>query len=250
MLKSFRRITALAALSALMTLAPPTASAQGMTSDASGVEESGAILESAPQSAVAPAYYLERGMNEFGVWGGASFDSPTLIGTAEDARFGIIGLRYARVLVAGNGMALKYTIDAVPVAVLSYERGRFVPEPNTNVFRFVRERETVYGAGLSPFGAQLNFRRSRRVQPFAGGSVGFIYFKDTVPDERSVIEPERAGKQFNFTAELGGGVQVFTSERRALTFGYKYHHLSNGYRGQINPGFDSNLFYAGFSFFK
>ena len=232
------------------TVAATGTAVEGVLSGAEGrAKKTGA---SSPDPLQAGTPYLDRGMNEFGVWGGGSFSSPTLIGTAENARFAVVGLRYARVLAAGaNGLALKYTADVVPLAALSYERSLFVQTSlNPDVFRLERDRETAYGAGLSPFGLQLNFRRSKRVQPFAAGSVGFIYFGETVPDERSALEPGRSGKQFNFTTDFGGGVQVFTGERRALTFGYRFHHLSNGYRGEINPGFDANLFYAGYSFFK
>ncbi|MFL6210853.1 MAG: acyloxyacyl hydrolase [Pyrinomonadaceae bacterium] len=196
---------------------------------------------------------LTRGLNEFGAWGGvALFDSLNLIGSEEEksARIGLAALRYARVLAAGHGLAFKYTVDGVPLALLRYDRVRFVPTATPNVFRLAQERTTVYGAGLAPIGLQLNFRRRRRVQPFAGGSVGFLYFREPVPDERSIVEPNRRGAHFNYTAEFGGGVQLLTKARRAYTFGYKYHHLSNWFHAPINPGFDSNLFYAGFSVFK
>ena len=193
---------------------------------------------------------LEKGMNEFGVWGGGSFDSPTLIGKEENARFGLAAFRYARVLAAGNGMALKYTVDAVPLAVLSYERFRFVPQATPNVFRLEQDRKTAHAVGLTPIGFQLNFRRRKRAQPFAETSGGFLYFTQPVPDERSSVEPNRRGAHFNFTADFGGGVQLLTDKRRAYTFGYKYHHLSNGFRAPVNPGFDSNLFYFGFSIFR
>jgi hypothetical protein len=49
---------------------------------------------------------------------------------------------------------------------------------------------------------------------------------------------------------VGGGVQWKTGARRAWTVGYRYHHVSNGYRADVNPGFDSNLFYIGFSIFR
>ncbi|MFL6231171.1 MAG: acyloxyacyl hydrolase [Pyrinomonadaceae bacterium] len=204
------------------------------------------------RSAASPStpFALEKGMNEFGVWGGGSFDSPTLIGKSENARFGLVAFRYARVLAAGNGMAFKYTIDAVPLALLSYERSRFVPQTPPNIFHLEQDRQTVYAAGLTPIGFQVNFRRRKRVQPFAATSGGFLYYTQPVPDERSTVEPNRRGAHFNFTADFGGGVQVLTGERRAYTFGYKYHHLSNGYRAPINPGFDSNLFYFGFSIFR
>ncbi len=54
----------------------------------------------------------------------------------------------------------------------------------------------------------------------------------------------------NFTGDFGGGVQWKTGARRAWTIGYRYHHVSNGYRADTNPGFDSNLFYVGFSIFR
>jgi hypothetical protein len=179
---------------------------------------------------------METSVNEFGFWGGGSFSSPTLIGATEGTRFGLLGFRYARVLARGESLALKYTLDAVPLASLSFPA--LEPEPGG----LRRVRRTITGAGLSPVGFQLNFRRRERVQPFAQGSGGFLYFGERVPDVR--------GAQFNFTADFGGGVQWKTGARRAWTVGYRYHHVSNGYRADANPGFDSNLFYVGFSVFR
>src|SRR5881394_174714 len=65
---------------------------------------------------------IQKRWNEFGIWGGISFDSPTLIGKTPDARFGNIGLRYGRVLAASKTVAFEWTIDVVPVAVLSNPR--------------------------------------------------------------------------------------------------------------------------------
>ena len=39
-------------------------------------------------------------------------------------------------------------------------------------------------------------------------------------------------------------------EKRAVTVGYKYYHISNGDRGLQNPGFDNNVFYIGYTFFS
>ncbi|MBC7930321.1 MAG: acyloxyacyl hydrolase [Rubrivivax sp.] len=187
------------------------------------------------------AFGLEKSVNEFGVWGGGSLTSPTLIGKTAETRLAILGLRYARVLARGDNLALKYTVDAVPVAFLSYPATDPV-EPPTAAAPARERRKTITGAGLSPVGFQLNFRRRERIQPFAQASGGFLYFGERVPDER--------GAQFNFTADFGGGVQWKTGARRAWTVGYRYQHISNGYRADVNPGFDSNLFYVGFSIFR
>ena len=192
-------------------------------------------VESGAQNSGGP-YGLEKAANEFGVWGGGSLSGPTLIGKTERTRSGLLAFRYARVLARGDNLALKYTLDAVPLAALSFP----VFEASGASFREVRR--TITGAGLAPVGFQLNFRRRERVQPFAQASGGFLYFGERIPTER--------GAQFNFTADFCGGVQWKTGARRAWTVGYRYHHVSNGYRADVNPGFDSNLFYVGFSIFR
>ncbi|HEX8187589.1 MAG TPA: acyloxyacyl hydrolase, partial [Pyrinomonadaceae bacterium] len=207
---------------------------------AARAQEAAASL-SEPDGAAAGArqrgvYGMERAANEFGVWGGGSFSSPTAVGKTEGVRLGLVAFRYARVVARGDNLALKYTLDAVPVAAMSFPSF----ETAAGVTREVRK--TITGAGLSPVGFQLNFRRRERVQPFAQASGGFLYFGERVPDVR--------GAQFNFTGDFGGGVQWKTGARRAWTVGYRYHHVSNGYRADVNPGFDSNLFYVGFSIFR
>ena len=229
-----RRISRVAAVLLALAAAAVAGSAQARRPSAPEVAGVGGEADSGgAQGGVLGA---ERAANEFGVWGGGSWDSPTLIGRVEDARLALLGLRYARVVARGDNLALKYTLDAVPVAALSFPG----VEPEPGGLR--RVRRTITGAGLSPVGFQLNFRRRERVQPFAQGSGGFLYFGERVPDER--------GAQFNFTADFGGGVQWKTGARRAWTVGYRYHHVSNGYRADVNPGFDSNLFYVGFSIFR
>jgi hypothetical protein len=181
---------------------------------------------------------IEDKRNEFGIWGGLSFHSPTLIGKTPDARFGNIGLRYGRILAANDSLAFSWTIDAVPVAVLSVNRFTIVPT-GTGSFTIQREREHTYGAGVSPIGLKLNFRPAQKYQPFASGSAGFLYFTKDVP------VPGAA--RFNFTYDFGGGLQIVKESGRAITLGYKYNHISNGYHSPINPGVDVQMIYVGYS---
>lgn len=48
----------------------------------------------------------------------------------------------------------------------------------------------------------------------------------------------------------GTGVRIFTSERRAVTLGVGFHHISNGDRSGSNRGLNQFVIYAGFSVFK
>jgi opacity protein-like surface antigen len=181
----------------------------------------------------------EAGKNELSVWGGGSPDSTSFIGKTQDARFGIVAARYARRFNNNDTVNLRYTADFVPAASLSFPFFQAVPI-GANTFRVDRVRRRVYAYGIAPLGLQLNFRPRKKVQPFVSASGGFLYFREQIPDFN--------GTRFNFTVEAGGGVDFRMRKNRAVTVGYKYYHISNGYRGLENPGFDNNLFYVGYRF--
>ncbi|NOT60552.1 MAG: hypothetical protein HOP19_10050 [Acidobacteria bacterium] len=177
-------------------------------------------------------FALAKGQNELGIWFGGSFNSPTLIGTARERKLLLLGLRYGRVLGGSENVAVVYVADVLPIATVF--QPDFAPRGNA----------AVYGASVSPIGFRFVFNRRRRFKPFAETTGGFLYSKRPVPLDL----PEAT--RFNFTFDFGGGVQFFTSSRKAITLGYKFHHLSNAYRSRINPGLDSNVFYVGLSLFK
>jgi len=188
-----------------------------------------------------PASGIRGNANEWGIWGGISFHSPTLIGKTPDARFGNIALRYGRVLASNESVAFQWTIDAVPLSILSVKRFTFT-QISPGTFRLTSTRDQAYGAGLSPIGFKFNFRPQRKVQPFAHTTGGFLFFNEDVP------VPGAA--RFNFTFDFSGGVQVVNSSRRSFFVGYKYQHISNGYHSPINPGVDLQMIYGGFSIFR
>ena len=183
---------------------------------------------------------IQKRWNEFGIWGGISFDSPTLIGKTPNSRFGNIGLRYGRVLAASKTVAFEWTIDAVPLSILS--NNRFTAVPSGSGFVVTQTRKSVYGWGAAPIGLKFNFRRNRRAQPFAQATGGFLYFNEQVP--------LAGAARFNFTFDFSGGVQIVNSNRRSFTIGYKYQHISNANRATFNPGVDVQMIFAGFSVFK
>jgi len=204
-------------------------------------QEANDSSSNAGQSGQATSEGIEKRSNEWGVWGAVSFHSPTWIGKTPDARFANIGLRYGRILAASETVAFEWTVDVVPASFLSTRRFTVVPTGNGG-FTVTRTRKTVYGWGLAPIGLKFNFRRNRRVQPFANGTGGFLYFNEEVP--------VAGAARFNFTFDFGGGVQIVNSNHRAFTIGYKYTHISNGNRATLNPGVDLQMIYAGFSIFK
>lgn len=187
-------------------------------------------------AATSKSFNLEKSVNEFGVWVGGSFHSPTLIGAARERRLLLLGVRYGRVLGGNRDVAIEYTADVIPLALV------FQPDFARQLNR--RDDAAIYGAGIAPLGFRFIFNRRGRFKPFAETTGGFIYSRRPVP-----VDVEGATR-FNFTFDFSGGVQIFTSAQRAVTIGYKFHHLSNAYRARVNPGLDSNVIYAGFSLFK
>jgi len=215
-------------------------SAIGQTSTYAAVDRT--AIDVGPQSDAHP-YLLQRGDNELGGWGGVSFKATTIFeglheDEAADRKFFIAAFRYGRTLAANDSLALQYTLDAIPLAVAT---GTIVSRTTVgSVTSF--QRETAYGAGVSPLGLQLDFPNDSKVHPFVHVNAGFLAFSKAVPIEDS-------GK-FAFTLEGGGGVRIFTSERRAVMLGMRLHHISNGDLSGSNRGLNQFVFYAGFSVFK
>jgi hypothetical protein len=188
-------------------------------------------------------FLLKRGDNEFGFWGGFSPKATTIFGglrddEADDRKFFIAAFRYGRTLAANDSLALQYTLDAIPFAVAT---GTIISRTTAGgVTTF--QRQTAYGGGVTPLGLQLDFANGAKVHPFVHVNGGLLWFNKSVPIED-------AGK-LALVGEAGGGIRIFTSERRAVNIGVRFHHISNGDRTGSNRGLNQFVIYAGFSIFR
>jgi hypothetical protein len=192
---------------------------------------------------------VPEGKNELSVQGGFAPDIPRVFGGSRRSTFGFVALRYGRVLNDSETVAVKYTVDFIPLAILNYDQHPIV-QTGTNTFVTQSNSTTAYGVSLTPVGFQFNFRPKKKVQPFLSANAGMIYFNKAVPDDRSPVRPNEFGRSFNFTLAGGGGVEIETEGGKSWTVGFKFHHISNASTGNINPGFDQNLFYVGYRFKK
>ncbi|HKO95888.1 MAG TPA: acyloxyacyl hydrolase [Pyrinomonadaceae bacterium] len=203
--------------------------------------ESSSVAAPAPWTIDGP-YTLKKGDNEFGIWAGGSFAATTAFGgltdaEADDRKFFQVGLCYGRTLYSNDSVALQYHFDAIPIAVATGNlvNATFAGLPTVR-------RETSYGAGLTPLGLQLDFANGSRVHPFIHVNGGLLVFNKSMP------LPD-AGR-LALVGETGGGVRIFTSDRRAVTLGAKFYHISNGDRSGSNRGLNHFVIYGGFSIFK
>jgi hypothetical protein len=188
-------------------------------------------------------YRLKRGWNEFGFLAGYSPKAITVLGglyesEAEDRQFFLAAFRYGRTLAANSSLALQYVAHVVPLAAAT---GVIVDRAGEEGIA-VYQRDTAYGIGVMPVGLQLDFMNGSKVHPFLYVNGGISKFNRPMPTERS--------GEVAFIGESGGGVRVFTSDRRALTFGLALHHISNAGLQSTNRGMNQFVFYAGFSFFR
>jgi hypothetical protein len=220
-----------------------TATAQSPNSiNPAPAEEATSTTAPMPQDLDAP-YTLKKGDNEFGFWAGGSFAATTAFGGLTDAeadnrKFFIAAFRYGRTLHANDSIAVQYTLDAIPIAVATGNISSVTTVGPITTFT----RDTAYGAGITPLGLQLDFANGSKVHPFIHVNGGLLVFNQSVPlpDAGSLA----------LVGETGGGVRIFTSDRRAVTLGVKFHHISNGDRAGSNRGLNQFIIYGGFSIFR
>ena len=175
--------------------------------------------------------------HEFSVGTGAAFGSGHVFGFAQDRRLYLANARYGRSFATIRNIRLRYTAEITPLAILAEPYDLGVPTLGTGT-----SREYIYGGGFSPIGLQVNFRDGKRLQPVLDSNGGALWFT------RKVLSPEAS--RFNFTIHVGFGLQMFVSRARAVTLGYRYHHLSNANITNRNPGTDSHMVYVRFSAFR
>ena len=103
---------------------------------------------------------------------------------------------------------------------------------------------SVYGFAVTPLGFTFDFGRRRTVYPFLQTNEGIIASSEPIPINVT------GASGLNFLIDVGGGVRIKAGERHAVTFGYKFLHISNGFTSAVNPGVDNNVFYAGFAILR
>jgi Lipid A 3-O-deacylase (PagL) len=101
-------------------------------------------------------------------------------------------------------------------------------------------RRWTYTGGASPVGFKLNGFTHRRIQPEVMGNGGFLIATRDIPVADS--------SSFNFTFEIGAGLQWYRTPSQSIQAEVRFHHLSNGDLGTANPGVDSVLWKVTYTF--
>jgi len=214
-------------------------------------------------------------VNTFGVFGAYSGDSSHFVlGYAQNRKLLNIGAVYGRRLHVGSIVNWQYNVELMPVALESDPVTHIVDNqqtPTTEVFvsdfrqsaacvansssysdtlangvtysgtvSTTCKRTWTVGEAFSPVGLQWNFRPRHRLQPVVIGHGGYMYSTQAIPIDY-------AGS-FNFTFDLGAGLEFYRSNSRSVRADYRYHHISNHATAATNPGIDSGIFQVTYAF--
>jgi hypothetical protein len=193
-----------------------------------------------------------------------------LLGYAEKRELLDFGASWSRRLILNRTVNWQYSVELLPVALESDPNGLTVTnqtQPTVTTFSFAslspvfcsptvvpfdipdpqtgqeyvgtwtttcKGRHWTIGEAISPIGFQWNFMPQRKLQPFLIGHGGYMYSTQQIPIA--------GAGSFNFTFDIGGGLELYRSRTRSIRAEYRYHHISNHETAQENPGIDNGLF--------
>ena len=100
-------------------------------------------------------------------------------------------------------------------------------------------RDTGWELGLTPL-LKFTLPVTRILHPFIEGGVGLITQQFNCPN---------VPHSFNFTPQVGAGLDIAVAPRWAVTVAYRFRHSSNAGLEQPNPGLNINFFQAGITHF-
>ncbi len=194
-------------------------------------------------------YKLRRGAKEYAVEFGMAPMQPTFLSGRKEydtagRKFAMASFQFGRVIGTTKGVTFEYMFEVIPI---SFAIKNEVKNPD-----YISEKETpdtpktvrtnTFSIGVQPAAFRFVFMPRRRLKPYVRLGAGFIFSSKPIPVPDS--------PSYNFAADFGGGLMYHLSRKRTINFGYRYFHISNMNIGEINPGYNANVFYVGYSFFS
>jgi hypothetical protein len=114
---------------------------------------------------------------------------------------------------------------------------------------------TFRGVSITPVILRWEFNtHSRKVQPWFQAAGGLIYTTHKFPP--NILSNPALGINggtcvFNFSPQGGGGIHIFTREKRSIDIGVNGVHISSASLGDRNPGVNASVqLQVGYSFWK
>jgi len=170
---------------------------------------------------------------------GYSFDAGGPLSTIQTLDLGLLGLSFTSEIPGLPGW-LRWEPEVYPVIVVRHNLlgdAVFLEDEERWVVARLIERTTTYGLGGAPLGLRLTPLRTGRLALHARSGLGAAYFARPVPAANT--------HHLNVTVDVGVSAGIIVSPRFEVSFGVRYHHLSNAGLGRANPGLDSKVLWVG-----
>jgi opacity protein-like surface antigen len=162
------------------------------------------------------------------------------LGSTPDLNHLFAGIHITVTVARAGRWSLAYAPEVVPLLLLS-DTPTYHADGGTTDDGFpnyvVDGQGSVAGIGVSPVGFEVRLRAGAGWRLYAATAAGFLKFT------RSTPVPE--ARAFNYSFEYGGGVEVQVRPDWWLRVGYKFHHFSNGFSAEENPGVDGHVWLVG-----
>lgn len=101
-------------------------------------------------------------------------------------------------------------------------------------------RQWTFGQAFSPAGVKFSFGTRHALQPYAIGSLGYMY------TSRAVRIADAS--PFNYLIQAGGGVEIYRSRHRSVAAECLLSHFSNWNTADANPGTDQVVYRVAYNF--
>jgi hypothetical protein len=143
---------------------------------------------------------------------------------------------YSGVVSFTSPIPVDNPVTSTPSSVVLVTQNQVYPGTAT----YMGGTRSTFVSAFSPLGYKLSAFPSKRIHPFVTGLGGFAVATRDIPVFNS--------SAFNYTFEVGGGVEWFQTHTRSCRFEYRYHHLANAGNTAANPGIDSGVVKVTYSF--
>lgn len=162
---------------------------------------------------------------EISIYSGQTFANPQIMSDLGCQHVFLAGARLTGRLITTPHLYIRGNADVKPLALYYRDTGR--------------GREYTYGGGGS-VGLQFAPRREMRWLPYFDVDGGFQAFPHDIPlpDTRRV----------NMMIDFGPGLRIPMHGNNAIKTGVWFFHFSNGNTAPRNPGFDSFMAYAAYTY--
>jgi len=151
---------------------------------------------------------FQRGLNEWSIWSGYSFASMSgkFLALTPGRQFAVVGVQYGRILAAGSIVALAYTFDVIPMAmvtnnpqtevtgVTTISASEYLPATGVSRDRGLKKTDSEEFTDVAILAADENFIDNLELNIVAGRNLPAT----TESSEHFILVNETAAKSFGY----------------------------------------------------